>query len=608
MADLALSIIAHAVLGVALAVVVWALGLGWLRLVPLPRPAFAYPLGLLAASLAAWLWLVSPWFVVVMVALLVPAAFGLRAALVAAMPVAPFAAGLGIALGSLLHGPTADGDSHAFGDMLFYSAKLVSATESVLPFRDLLVEGMSSTYAESGSTFVGAALAFLTGFDPILFQAAAMPAFLVAALGVGFRLLGARADAWHALVLALLGVSVIAYPTWLTESPPVAFALPLAFAVVALAHERLSLGIIAAAVVALGLGFALTKGFGVIPLGVATAFALAPHRRELDLRRVALYAAAPVAVAVAGVVFFVATSGWLTEVLGLKLLPADAIDGLRLQLDRRDTQAIAPAFLVVGEVLLAGALARAKAWTPFAIFAAGVAGNWFVSGHGFDIAVGVGVVAALLFFAERPGALRAQLPLLLSGGAALALAAAFRDISGARAGVVLSFLLAGGVFAALAPTRSTAAAAAVVAAGVSAGLVIGRSDIGLASPAITLTRDDYAVWRAVRELVPRDGLVFTSLTGPLVTGDQGWNYYPGVAERQVYLAGWSSSRLLVDEAERERRLALNQGVLAGRIEPAAIPVSRRYSRHYAVVRRRESVPNALRAAYQNDEFTLYEIP
>jgi hypothetical protein len=607
-AELALSIIANAFLGVALAVVVWAAGLGWLRLVPLPRPAFAYPLGLLTASVAAWLWLVSPWFAVVALALVVPAAFGVRAALVAVAPAAPFAAGLAIALGSLLHGPTADADSHAYGDMLFYAAKLVSATDSVLPFRDLLVQGMSSTYAESGSTFVGAALAFLPGFDPILFQAAAMPAFLVAALGLGFRLLGVRADPWHALLLALLGVGVIAYPTWVTESPPVAFALPLAFAIVGLTRERLSLSAIAAAVVVLGLGFALTKGFGVIPLGMATAFALAPHRRELDRRRVALYASVPVAVAVAGGVFFVATSGWLTEVLGVKFLPADAVDGLRTQLDRRDTQAVAPAFLVVGEVLVAVALARARAWPAFAIFAAGVTGNWFVSGHGFDIAVGLGVVAAVLFFAERTGALRVQLPLLLSGGAALALAAAFRDISGVRAGVVLSLLLGGGLFAALAPARATAAAAAVVAAGVGAGLVVGRGDVGLASPAVTLTENDYAVWHAVHEVVPRNGLVFTSLTGPLVTGDQGWNYYPGVARRQVYLAGWSSSRLLVDDAEREQRLALNQAVLAGEIEPSAVPVSRRYSRYYALVRRREPVPNALRAPYQNDDFTIYELP
>jgi hypothetical protein len=608
-AELALSVIAHAFLGVASALVVWALGLGLLRAVPLPRPAFAYPLGLLVAVAAAWLVLVSWWLAPVSVVLLAPAVLGLRAAMVAGAPVAPFAAGLGVALGGLLHGPTSDRGSHAYGDMLFYAAKLVSASSSVLPFRDLLVEGKTSTYAESGSTFLGAAVSWLPGFDAILFQAAAMPAFLVAAIGVGLRLSGVRvARAEVAFVLGLLGVGAIAYPTWITESPPVALALPLAFAVYTLAYDRLSLGAVAAGVVVLGLAFALTKGFGVVPLAVAATFAAARLRDEIDVRRVAVYAVAPVAVAAVGAALFFATSGWLADVLGLKFLPGDAFDGLRTQLDRRDTQAVAPALLVVGEVLLAWALARARAWPSFAILVAGIAGNWFVSGHGFDIAVGIGVLGALLFFATRPDAFRAQRWPLLGGGGALALAAAFRDISGVRAGLVLGLLLAGGVVAAVATPRVTAVAAAIVAAGVAGGLTLGRDDVGLANASTTLTSAHYAVWREVRERVPRDGLVFTTETGPEVTGDQGWNYYPGVAERQVYLAGWSSSPLLVDDAERARRLAVNRAVLAGGRRPESLDLSRRYGSYAAVVARGTPAAAGWKVLYRNELFTLYAIP
>jgi hypothetical protein len=601
-AELALSVIAHALLGVATAIVVWAAGLGWLRLVPLPRPAFAYPVGLLAAIVAAWLVLVSPWLTIVSLALLVPAAYGLRAALVAVAPVVPFAAALGIALGLLLHGPTADLDSHAYGDMLFYAAKVVSASESVLPFRDLVVEGESSTYAEAGSTFLGAALSWLPGFDPILFQAAAMPAFLVAALGAGLRLIAARVESWHALVLTLLGVGVIAYPTWLTESPPVALALPLAFGVVAVARDRLPLARVAAAIVVLGLAFAFTKGFGVVPLGVATAFALTRLRREIDVRRAVVYAAVPVLVAAVGAAFFITTTGWLTEVLGLKFLPADAVDGLRTQLDHRDTQAAAPAFLVVGELLLAMALARARAWEPFAIFTAGVAGNWLVSGHGFDIAVGIGVVAALLFFASRADTLRAQRRIVVAAALALALAAAFRDISGVRVGLVLTAILAGGVLAALARARVYALGAAIVVVAVAAGAP------GISQGAPTLTREDERVWAEVRERVPGEGLVFTTETGPKVTGTQGWNYYPGVVGRQVYLAGWSSSPLLVDDRERARRLARNAAVLAGIRRPESLGLKRPYDSYYAVVGRGTPVPANWDTLYRNGLFTLYAIP
>jgi hypothetical protein len=345
-----------------------------------------------------------------------------------------------------------------------------------------------------------------------------------------------------------------------------------------------------------------------VPLAVATVFALTRHRSELDVRRVALYAAVPFAVALGGAAFFVSTSGWLTEVLGLKFLPVDAIDGLRAQVDRRDTQLVAPAFLVAGEILIAAALARARAWAPFAIFAAGVSGNWLVSGHGFDIAVGIGVVIALLFFADRPSTMRAQLPLVLAGGAALALAASFRDISGLRAGLVLALLLAGGVFAAIAPSRATAAAAAVVAAGAGTGLVVGRGDVGLTSAAVTLTPAHYAVWHEVRERVPRDALVFTSETGPQITGTQGWNYYPGVAGRQVYLAGWSSSPLLVDDAELGRRLALNRAVLAGMRRPESLHLERQYGSFFAVVGHGTPVPSNWETVYRGELFTLYAIP
>ena len=312
------------------------------------------------------------------------------------------------------------------------------------------------------------------------------------------------------------------------------------------------------------------------------------------------YAVPVVVIAVAFFAFFALTSGWLTELLDFKFLPDTAIDGLRAQRDHRDTQAAAPALLVLGELLLAAAFARARAWVPLAFLAAAIVGRWFVGGHGFDITFGIAVVIALLALLEGPALLRAQLPLVVAAGLALALSSMFRDISGLRAGIVFGVVLGGGVLAAVAGSRR--AYAFVGVSTVLATAVVAES--GLRDDTPTLSPAHYDIWREVRERVPADGIVFTSETGPLINGDQGWNYYPGVWGRQVYLAGWSSSPLLVEPVERGRRLRLNDEVVTGRRDPRSVAPGRS---SYFVVARRES-PRPGRVVYANETFALYEIP
>lgn len=595
MGELTATIAAHAVLGVALAALVWASGYGWLAATRRGSAWLAYPVGLLVCVLAAWLVLVSSWLAPVTLALLAPAALSARRTLGPALLAAPFAAGLGLVLGSLLHGPTADESSHAYGDLLFYAAKLASARESVFPLRDLLVAGESSTYVEAGSTFIGAALPFV---DPILFQAATMPAFLVTALALGFASREVRAAGWQLAALAPLAVAVVAYPTWITESPPVALAMPLAFSVYALARDRVELGELTVGVVLIGLAFALTKGFGAIELGVAACFAAAALRGRVDVRRALVYTAPVVVAAVASFAFFVLTTSWLTELLDVKFLPESAIDGVRAQFDHRDTQAAAPALLVLGGLVLAAAFARARAWLPLAFLAAAIVGTWFVGGHGFDITLGISVVIALLALLAAPTLLRAQLPLVVAAGLALALSSMFRDISGLRAGIVFGVVLGAGVLAAIAQSRR-----AYVLVGVGAALTVALVGAnGLREQ--TLSPAHYDIWREVRDRVPRDGIVFTSETGPLINGDQGWNYYPGVSGRQVYLAGWSSSPLLVNPDERERRLRLNDEVVTGRRDPRSVAPGR--SSYFVVARTGTGRPG--RVVHANDRFVLYEIP
>jgi hypothetical protein len=603
MADLIPSIVAHACGGVLLACGIWGVGLGLLRPADERSAPLGYALGLLVFSGSAVLVLLSPWLAIVAIpALVVPLVRLARAratyvgALAALAWAIPAALGLGVALAWLVHPPTASFDSNAYGDFVYYAAKVDWARASLTPLRDYTVEGANSNFVEAAPTLIGAALSHIPGFDPFLFGAATLPSFLVSALAIGFALTRGRSHSW---VLALLAIACIAYPTWLTESAPVALAVPLAFPLYVLWRDGatrtrwiLYLGVLA-------IDFALTKGFGVITLAVVAAFALV---RQYGLRvRAALpyLAVAAVAGAVA-VVLFLVTSSWLAERLGGKFLPADAVRGLNHERTVRDTQSLSPALLVVGESLLLFALLRARAWTFSAALGAGMAGTWLVGGHGFDITIGLAVVLTVLFLRDTPEVFRAQRPLVLAAGAVLALSAWFRDISGVRTSAFFVALLGLGLLAALGyRLRPVAAVAAIVLALLApAALERGRT---------TLYAEDYAVWRHVHEDVPKDGLVFTSMTGPAINGDQGWNYYPGTALRQVYLAGWSNSSLLVDRDELDRRLALNRRVLAGELSPGEIDLARDYSGFFAVTRRGESAPQSFRRLYANDRYVLYRI-
>jgi hypothetical protein len=654
---------------------VWAVGLGWLLLALRSRSfrtgdaALAYPLGLLAATAAATLFLADRLLgigalvllAVPLVALARRGDAALAAARAAARPflyAAPGIVGLPLALGLLLHGPTATVPSSAYGDLVFYVARLGSAAQSLVPFRDLLVEGQSGTYVEGTSTFLGAALSGLPGFDAFLFQTTVSSAFVLSSLAFGLGFLAASArPAWGGsarwlAVVALLAVAQVAYPTWITESPPVAFALPLTLALFHLAREPVPTGLFVGVACAVALDLFMTKAFGLVPFAVLLAFPLVrDHLPRLERRQLLLYGGVVLGLAAAGLAFFVATSAWLVEILEPKVLPADAARGLWEQLDHRDTQAAALAFEIAGQVLLAALLFRARRLDLLAVLGAGLLGHWLVGGHGLDVTVGMAILlAALLLFAE-PEVLLRQRWLGLAAAVSIALSAWFRDISGVRSGLVLSLLLAATVLAAmlgaeggpdalpaygyvaaavgagialglagrpflgalvvavlavLPARRAVALAAAVGAVAVTVGAAA-AGDLRLSEQRVTLTTDHHDVWQRVGEVVPRDGLVFTSQTGEVVDGEHGWNYYPGVASRQLYIGGWFDSPLLVDDAERRRRLALNAAVLAGR-PPGSVPLERDYGSYFAVVRRGERVPAGFEPIYANERFALYRIP
>ncbi len=611
-----LSVVLHTALGLALAALVWLVGRGCLVLCRRPLQGTslldAYPLGLfvvMAAAVPPLVW--RPLGVISALVVVTGVVVGARGATLplrggtlalAALGSAAFGCGLG----ALLHGPTEELDSAAYGGMLWYVAKVVSATNSIIPFRDPLVEGESMIYTEAGTSFVGAALSWLPGFDPILYHAATLPTFAAVSVCVGIALFVANRPTPQVLVgiaAALFAVAIVAYPSWITETPPAAFALPLVFSLWRVWRDELDSRwlVLLSAVVALD--YFQTKVIAIMALGLLLLAGLVErHRNREDFRRVAAIAAAAIALGAAVVIgLLFAFASWYAGLAKPKALPLDAVRGLTD--GDPDVRSLGVVCLVAGEVLLVAALARARTWGLLVALVATVLPSWFLSGYGFDVAlVSELFLAGLLLLAG----VRLDQRLMLAAGVLLAFATAAREPLGPQPGfgLVVALLVAFG--AVTIPSRNVVRVGAVAAAAAVALALAVRG--GLDDPAVAITTADYDIWAEVEERVPEDGLVFTSLTGRDVTPHEGWNNYPAVAERQLFIAGWYDGRLVSNEDDRDRKLEENQSVLTGRTHPSELELSREYPSYYAVARGSEQAPRSFRRVYANDEYVLYEIP
>jgi hypothetical protein len=599
---LALSILLHALLGVALAPVVWLAGASAALRLPGRNLANAYAVGLSVVVGAAFLALLST--LLVPLAILGVAAIAWRGArdvdrtaLVGAGRslgrALPGTIAFAFALGLFQHGPTETRASNAFGDLTFYVAELVSAAKSIVPFHDLSLAGFDHTYGQSAPPILGAMLEQLPGFDSFLFYTSTLPALMFAALAIGFGVIEGR----PALLPALLVAGAFAYPTWLSESPPVALAAPIGFSLWAFACAP---GLVTASLAAAAL--AVTKGIGILALAALVAAAAVSGIRLRDRRRATL-GLLLVGCAIAAVLV-APRADWRTELLVVKFLPADAIDGLRSQFDVRSASQLAPALLVAGHVLLLAGTARLRRPLAFAAVTGGVAAVWFVGGHSADVAL---VLASILVALElrRRDLDRSTEVLFLAAAACLLAAAWVREVAGLGTAAVLlalGTLALSGPLAAVRVPRLAAAAAATL------GIAIGAGFLRLDPASPPLTSEDAGVSRAVAELVPEDALVFTSVTGERVTPDEGWNYYSAVSGRQYFIAGWANSELRVQPEELEERLRLNRLALAGEPGPALAEAGITASRPlYAVLRATDQGPPGARRVYANDRFALYEL-
>lgn len=593
---LALSILLHALLGVALAAVLWLTGVAVALRLPGRQLANAYAAGLLIVVAAAFVALLSGLLLPVALAAVALLTWrGARTAgreacaragrsLAAALPgTLAFA----VALGLFQRGPDDEHGSNSFGDLVFYVAELRSAAQSVAPFRDLSLVGFDHTYVQSAPVFLGAALDVLPGLDPFLFFAATLPACLFASVAIG---LGTIEQRGAAVIAALLALGALVYPTWLSESPPVTLAAPVAFSFFAFAAAPALAGAALAAA-----GLVVTKGVGLVPLAALVAVGLG--RRDRRRAFVALVGGAAAAVGL------VLAADLFTELLVLEFLPAEALDGVREQLDARNTQQLAPGLMVAGHVLLVVATARLRRPELLAAVAASVGAVWFIGGQGADAALVLsGLLVALEVSALPP---ERTTRLLFAGAASFLVAGAwFREVAGVGTGAALLALAALALLGGFNALRFRSLA--LLAAGtLSIALVAGFLRLSPSAP--PLTREHAELAHRVSELPP-SALVFTSLTGPHITSDEGWNYYGAVSARQHYIAGWANSELRVHPRELEERLRLNRLALAGEAGPALAEAGISADRPlYAVLRTGEQAPPGARRVYANDRFALYEL-
>ncbi len=676
------SLIAHFALGIALGLLVWSVGLGLLMALKrrtgapatLADAVLAYPLGLITVLFASLLVLLFPFGWLAALAVVAGSLLALRgtgtlvrqvldAVRQPALAVLPPAAAFGIVLGLFYHGPTSTIDSHAFGDVVYYVARLVSARESILDSHDLLAAGYSLSPLEGAPSMLGGALDRLLPVDPFFVDTTLLPTFMFVSVAIGLGLTLPRRTHVQSgpitVAVAAILTAVIIYPTWLAVTPPITLTIPLAFAVYRLARKPPPVPEFLFHAVVIGACILLTKVLAVLPVAVVLGWSLVSTYGSV-LRRHAAAVLVVVLVPLAAAVLLLASSERrILEPLSPQFVPSHYPRAISTFLRTRSVTSIGLPLADFGGVMLVAALLVGRRWIFAAALAVGLLGSWTVAGATLAVSVGIPVFLAGLDFAVRPPGRMRERVLVGTAGIALALSVSFRDTAEMPTSTILTLLAGGALLAVLwraelLPFRRIVAAAITILTAAGLALVghplaalamagaftmllfvrvprrgalvysalAGASILSLAlvvhgSRTATLTlgrydrtvlpHDYYQVWKRVSERVPRNALVFTTGTGESETG-AGWNYYPGVAGRQVYLAGWTNSPLRTDKRALARRLSLNHALFLGRRAPRSISTARRYSSYYAVMLKIEPRPRSFTEIYSNRLYVLYRIP
>ncbi len=637
---LATAVALHLLLGLGLAAAVWAAGAGLLLwggrggadLDDLTLRAFLP--GAALAGLAA----------LAAVALPHGSLLGLALGLAAAAPVVrvrpdtralvrllrpfllcgPFVLGFAAVLAFRFHGPSATLAGSPVGDTTIYVGISETLTQRLVPLYNYANEGFRRSYANLLPSLLATPLLRVPGFDPYLFFAASLPVLGLAWLAVALPALsraaariGEPAPGWlHLAALGLLMLGMMRSPSLIPGSPPFVFLFPV---VVATVHYALLRGQPGRAAAVASLGTALSK---VVAFGVLVPIALPTLARHL-LRRVGpaqrVFALA-CGVAVAA---YVAFSFWvfLPGFLALELFGPASVDAF---LHGSAGVSLAWACLLardVGVVLLGAAVTRVGlSGLALGVWTGALA--YLAIPFLFYTSLTAAMLAVAAAIAARPSAFLGRMGPILFAGVLLALPQTLGSegdgglIAAAWCAAVLSIAAALALDAAERrpeAARETARLRWSAAAG-GAGLLLvallgaGAGALRLGPEGGEFTPDLRDVWRAVRDATPPDALIFTDQTGETETRTGGWDDFALLARRQFFLASWEVTPLRNDPLLKRRWLDTNAGVLAGRLSPQALPLSRHYGSFYAVIEAARPAPAGSELLYANRSYRLLRLP
>ncbi len=650
-AALALTILGHLGLGTLLFAVsvILAAACGRLQLrgstVPLPELLLAgYPGALLVLAAASAVTLTLPfgafWGTAVLLLACTPLLRGMPASAREMVEMArtvgmimPAALAFAAFMALLWHGPTATLQASTQGDLVHSYASLNVLGIAPWPLRHFASEGDFLPYDNMLPMAIGAAISGVPGFDGLVFLTASIGVFFALWLGLGVaclrRVSGELLTPALGLCLVLLTLAAVRTPSFVVESPPVPFMVPLLFSFIILAHRnggQLMASVSNAVIVVMSC--ALTKVVMVVPLAILTACdALINLRwRRLSLAQICFTAAATVlmGIYVTRTLAIWGGSYWHAFVPG---------PDIRIWLtDGRDHD-LASLLIVaardLGWCVLAYAVIKAGPPRLAAAYVVAITVN-FGYPYLFHTTAVFAPLLVVATLALEPHRFERVRHVLLLGAVLLLPYPVLRDWAGVQSGLVWVFCIGQIILVATSTSTSTGAAAgagavprpwfatrmplmtaalaAMALAAVGGGLAVvdsgwrqGRADI--------LTASMHDIWHAVRRETPVDALIFTDQTGPEFRVASGWNSYVVTGHRQVFIASWVTSfrRFRVDPEARAARLQQNADVLDGRTSPDQVPVSRPYGSYFAVIAAGKAPPPTFRRLHANQDFVLYRI-
>lgn len=638
--DFALGYLYHVTLGVALAALIFALGVGGLRLCLWPRRAeradllvLGLPVGIALLGPVCFLMLaggVASWLGAALLLGLLIAAATWRGDAMAALggigrPLlvgAPAIALLALVNGFLMRGPSEKLGWSGYGDIAWFVGRMFNFLHQLIPPYEFLVEGERYPYAPHGPTMVGALLVDVPGFNPFLMISVTTPTFMglaaIALLASGVATRGAI-PTLAALAGAALFAGAFIYPSWLVESLPVAYSVPAVFAAARLigpwphrAWSLLAIGLL------VGLSTFLTKVLLASFVIGALGFALIRVGRERLTPPQFTWLIATLAVVTAAyVAAMLWTWGWTISEYRYGSFPV--LSHLRgvLADPGLSVPELGTATRDLALVLLLIAALRAERSMLTLLIAGGIVQYW-ISATFSAISSSASVMLVAQAVLTDPRWRRDLLTLLLPAAALLMVASLLRErfavlIFGSMLAVMVLIwgsALLGRIDTLARRTLLLGQAACTVAwLGILGALAVevGPLAAAVARQPHVLLPEAVDIWRQVRTRTPADALIFTDQTGEEISLSGGWNSLAASGGRQLYIAGWYHTRWRQWPEARAERYAINSAVLAGQVGPRAVTLSRAYGSYWAVVEQARPTPPGFTPVYANARYRLLRI-